>query len=416
MSVATKSISKRISHRSVLLLVLAIFVWSCNSCNPASADRSEYVDGDANSTIHIQPYKKKSLKGTDTMYNALLHLSIKDQCDNYYLKSSYFLEAANYSAAMLYADSLLRLIQNNGLESKYAEFYGKAHFIKGDIFMASNDYNSAFQYYYEGKKNIEVTHDTCMYADYASRLANVCYKQANYLDAAHYFKEVFDDIGHCTYDKFMKFNRQQANLDNVALCYEKYGMNDSAIFYFHHALDYIAENEKQYPNQKKSIEISRGIIYGNLATTYYQTGDQEDAENLFKKSISINTQKGYANGDAQLTQLKLADLYLKTSRLNDAQQVLQQIKTALDTTPSKLQFRQNIEARLDQLQSEYYSHMHNPEVANSYLNAYVTLKDSIEESSKKLVSTDFNKEFENLENKYAYAVLKKNDQKTTLFL
>lgn len=416
MSEQTLPIFKKISHLTASLLLFAIFISSCNLSGSENTDQSEYIDGDANATIHVQPYKKKNLTGADTMYNALPHLTIKDQCDNYYLKSSYFLEAKNYSAAMLYADSLLRLIQNNGLENKYAEFYGKAHFIKGDIFMASNDYNSAFQYYYEGKKNIEQTRDSCMFVDYSSRLANVCYKQANYLDAAHYFKEAFYDVGHCSYDKFMIFNKQQANLDNVALCYAKYGMNDSAIYYYHYALDYISQNEKLYPGQTKSIEISKGIIYGNLATTYYKTGNLEDAETLFKKSISINAQKGYENDDAQLTQLKLADLYLKTDRLKDAQQVLQQIKSALDTTPSKLHFRQNVEARLDKLQSDYYLHKHNPEVANSYLNAYVTLKDSIDESNKKLVSTDFNKEYEILENKYAFAVLKKNDHQTTLYL
>ena len=398
------------------MLLFLMVNWSCNSPSPGDTYQSEYIDSAIINSSNKQPLKEKNTTSVDTMYNALPRITVKDLCNKYYLKSDYFFEKTDYSKAMLYADSLLMIIHNNGLESKSAELYAKAHFIKGDVFMAWNDYNSAFQYYYEGKKNIEQTHDTCMFADYASKLGVVCYKQANYLVAAHYFQEVFNDKAHCYNDLYNKFIRQQASLDNVALCYDKGSMTDSAIQYYHTALDYISKYENQFPDEKKPIETLKGVIYGNLATTYYKTGNLEDAETLFKKSISINIQKGYENNDAELTQLKLADMYLNTGRLNDAKQVLQQIKTSLDTLPAQKQSRQNIEARLYKLQSDYYSHMHNPEVANSYLNAFITLKDSIDQSSKKLVSTDFNKEFENIENRYAFAVLKKNDQLKTLYL
>lgn len=403
---------------TLFVLFFALAHWSCNSPNTENASQPENFDAGVNkiSNSYPQPFKGKDITTIDTVYNGLSRLTSRDLCNKYNLKSTYFFETGEYAKAMQYADSILLVIQNNGLQNKLAVFYGKAHFMKGDIFMTWNDYNSAFQYYYEGKRNIKVTHDTCTYADYASRLGTVCYKQANYLDAAHYYKEVFDDLSHCNDSMYKKFNLQQGNLDNVALCYDKYGMTDSAIYYYLYALDYIGKHESDFPEEKKDIEISRGVIYGNLATTYNKTGKIAAAESLFIKSININTKKGYANGDAQLTELKLADLYLKTARLKDAQQVLQEIKGSLDTLPAERQWRRSIEARMYKLQSDYYTHRHNPEIANSYLNAYITLKDSIDEANKKLVGTDFNKEFENIENKYAFAVLKKNNQQKTLYL
>ncbi len=403
---------------SFCIFLFVLINWSCEQTDADNTTHVENFDGGNNkiSNQNPQPYNGKDIANADTLYNSMPHFTIRELCNKYHLKSSYFYETGDYPKAMLYTDSILMIIQNSGLQNRLAEFYGRAHFMKGDILMKWNDLNSAFQYFYEGKKNIELTHDTCKYIDYASRLGTVCYKQANYLDAAHYFKEVFDDLNGCNDNAYRKFNKQQANLDNVALCYDKHGMADSAIYYYRYALDYIAKHENEFQNEKKSIEIASGVIYGNLATTYYRTGKLDDAETMFKNSININTKKGYANGDAQLTQLKLADLYLKTARLNDARQVLQQIKESVDTLPAKMQFRQNIEARLYKLQSDYYAHMHNPEVANNYLNSYVALKDSIDESNKKLVGTDFNKEFENIENKYAYAVLKRNDREKTWFL
>ena len=407
--------------KSLLIVFLFVIVnWSCTPSGNENIPKSEYTDSNINTINHSysQPLKVSKPLLTDTVYNSLPHATIRELCNKYQLKSTYFFRNKDYSKATLYADSMLMIIQNNGLQNKLAVFYGKAHLIKGDVFMILNDNQNAFQYYYEGKRNIEVTHDTCAYAEYAKKLAGVCYKQANYLDAAHYFREGFNDQSHCSSNVLNKFVFQQGSLDNIALSYDKLGFTDSAIYYYKQALSYIDQHEHELPPGNKIVEISRGVIFGNLATSYYKSGKLEDAETLFKKSILINTKKGYDNADAQLTQLKLADLYLKTKRLNEAKQVLEEIKTSLDTLPGNntQKRRQGIEARLYKLQSDYYSHMHNPEVANNYLNAYIALKDSIDESNKKLLGIDFNKEFENIENKYAYAVLKRNDQEKTLSL
>ncbi len=394
---------------------LIIFLLSCGPSNSDTTSVPEINSSVSGKTESIVA-KPHNTDVPDTVYGNVPHSTARELCEKYQLKANYYLETGNNSRAMMYADSLLQTIQNNALQYKLAILYGRAHFIKGDIFLSLGDNNSAFQNYYEGRKEVEPTHDTCAYADYTSKLGSASYRQANYLVAARYFKQCIGEFDRCNNDAFRKFLNQQGNLDNTGLCYDKYGMTDSAIFYYEAALDYISHHEHEFPGEQKSVETCRGIVFGNLATTYVRLGKLKEAEDLFKRSITINIKKGYANGDAQLTQLKLADLYLKTARLADAQQVLKNIKGALDSLPTQKDWRQNIEARLYKLQSEYYDHLHNPEIAHNYLNAYVALKDSIDDTHKKLVNTDFNREFENIENKYAFAVLRKNNERKTIYL
>src|ERR1700761_1631593 len=81
---------------------LCLFVLACGSCNsptPPNTDQSEYFDGSGNKITgsNPHPFAAKGIINVDTMYSSLPHLTNRDLCNKYLLKSNYCFEAHNYS-------------------------------------------------------------------------------------------------------------------------------------------------------------------------------------------------------------------------------------------------------------------------------------------------------------------------------
>ncbi len=349
-------------------------------------------------------------KITDSIYYSSPHPTIEDLCDKYLLKSYY--SQPNYSRQEQYADSALWIIRNNELENRYTSLYGRAYLYKGKALLQLREYNEAYACYYEGIKVIQSTHDTLQFSQFSGRLGTVCYEQGDYLHAVNYFRECFQEKLKYQTGKndFLRFREQQGNLDNIGLCYSKSGMPDSAIYYFYKALDYINTYGPQLSSVsevKEFIDVEQGVIYGNLGTAYFNKGDFKTAETFYNKTISINKREGMEISDAHLTQLKLAELYLKTSRLDEANALLQHYRATID---SGRRSDKHLATKWYKLEADYYNLMQQPDKAGSYLNIYTKQTDSITAANKKFVSIDFNKAYEDINQQDSFLTLKKENE------
>lgn len=401
----------RLLYPSALLYIILLSAGCQSHETSQTGSSSPQLRQLVNEVDQVYAPNATGIQTIDSIYRSLRKPTAEDMCDQYLLKSYH--THLNALSEELYADSVILIIRQKGLENSLGLLYGKAYLCKGEALMNQKKYNDAYRCYYEGIKLIQQTHDTFQFDKFNDDLGMICYRQGDYIHAAKYFKEcVSEEAGYGkVHGSFYNFERIQANLDNAGLCYDKLGMTDTAINYYDKALDYITSLENNFKKRKDAagtIEMAKGVIYGNLATAEVNKGDFKDAETLFRKSIQINIQKKYDSTDAWLTQLKLAGLYMQTSRLKEAAGVLDTLK--MECNNGRADPYGNVEIKWYKLESDYCNLSGQPQKAFVYLNTYITHKDSAEAVNKKLASIDFNKVFEDIKQENSYATLKKEDE------
>lgn len=405
------------------MLLLLLGIPSCHSPSTGTISHSTYFDQAIGKADSIAPdHKDRAFAFLDSVYNAFPNPRPEDLYKKYDYKRHYFYETRkDYPRAMLYVDSQLWVLRNNAYpsgqsndtdEREFRKDQGMAFFSKGDVLLAEKKYNDAFLYYFQGMRIIEKTQDTCVFGEYAGRLGLICYRQARYREAMAYFKEAFDNLSHCTEkDAFTKFVYQQGHLDNIALCYARSGMPDSAMYYYDSALRYIRLNGRNFlynGSHNRFIETANGVIYGNQADAWYEKGDTGMAENLYLESIRINSQKEHASEDAQFTRIKLVGLYLAGRRFEAARGELDQLRHVLDSLPDK-----DVELRWLQLAGRYNDSIGETRAAYTALQAYLKLKDSLDAGNK---PADVNGELQHIAHEYELNLLKKRDELKTVYL
>ena len=277
-------------------------------------------------------------------------LTIQDEMNYYsYCNTIYMKDLKDYDKSIELADTMIWLLEKSGQLKNLPIRHVQAYNIKADAFMAKGLYNEAYDCYFKAKTLARDNADSCSFSTYSHSLGMVLYRQQKYLEAARYFKQAFDEAQLCV-DDFTYFYLRQELLDNVGLCYGRAHKYDSATIYYHYALDYIQKNFNRFPNKSPNVyEAARAVVLGNLADVYVSQGNYDTAKALLKMSIAVNLQKGYTNGDAELDQIKLADIYVLTGDDTALIRLLHDIKSELDTIPSK-----PVEINWNKLMWHYY--------------------------------------------------------------
>jgi signal transduction histidine kinase len=286
----------------------------------------------------------------------------------------------------------------------------QAHNMKADGLFAKGMYNESYDEYFKAKKLAKDNLDNCSLSKYTHSLGMALYKQERFVDAASQFKESLKESAECP-NKFIFFYHKQELLDNIGLCYYKANMYDSALVYYGKALAFIDSNYMRHGKNAATYISARAVVYGNLADIYIVQKKYDTAERLLKKSIATNLQKGYTNNDAIITQVKLADLYSKSGKMDTMKELLGYIKAELDSIPDK-----QVEQYWNKLMWRYYDSKKDSLQAYKYLFTYQTLKDSIQAGQKALVSSDIIGRIRNLERQYQIAELNKYNQRKKLYL
>ncbi|WP_152266444.1 tetratricopeptide repeat-containing sensor histidine kinase [Agriterribacter humi] len=337
----------------------------------------------------------------------------------------YYTERRDYARSLIYSDSMLMIVKQLKHKKGYLYWYSTALSYKADDLHALKRYNEAFGFYFLAREAIFKTGDSCLFTTYSARLGLVAYNHKRYAEAAEYFREAFEQQANCNFNndpnkEHTIFANQQANLDNIGLCYSRQNMHDSAVYYFDSALNYInlnAHKAFRYNAQNQKIldtifiATAKAVIYGNLAKDLMEIGNDSAAERLLKASIRNNSLPGRAPEDVSWSLSKLADLYVRNNRLKEAGETLRSLKMGLDSFPNP-----EVLKRWNLLQSQIAGKNNDFRKASSYLTRYTEIKDSMDILERGILAPDINKELGYLKNEYELYALQKEDELKTIYL
>jgi two-component system sensor histidine kinase VicK len=312
--------------------------------------------------------------------------------------------------ALAYANSMLAIAKKSVSRKDFESNYVEANMALGDAYFSMQKYNDAYRHYFEGFKIGKNYLNNGALSDYSYRMGMILYKMGHYRLAAGYFKESYR-FSFPTRDKFADFYRNQEVLDNIALSYKHNGDLDSAMFYFAKALQYINQNGPQYKDRPKMIDMARGVVYGNQAEVLILKGDTKGATVLLKKSIAINLQKGNDNSDAELAEIKLAQIYYDTNNNGDLKNLLSDLRIQLDSVKNE-----DAEADWNRLMSGYYLRKSDFKTSGAYLQTYLMERDSGIKKLNLLKESDVNQQLDSFEKQYLIDNLKGRDKMERRYL
>ncbi|RZL49035.1 MAG: sensor histidine kinase [Pedobacter sp.] len=393
-------------------LYFSVFILSCSHFKEDGKAHPEYFD----EVIKIGEQKLRisyeiADKYLDSAYNAFPNASNFDQYRKYKLKSEFLnISFHNYSLALTNIDSAIMMLEQNN--PKTDNFLAEAYILKGNILVNQNNFDDAFKYFFLAKSVNEKNKDLRQIAYSNSSLANVLYQQQKYKEAIKYYRETVEISKRIQIEtKQNTFITQQQHLNNIALCYEKLNMLDSAKNAYLIAIKFVSDAETNVkPANRDYYNMAKGIMYGNLGSTYYKLKDYTNSELAYKKSLQLN--KGDEQ-DAFFTKIKLATLYLTINRDAEALVLINEIKTLFE---EKNRPYLPVDLRLRELSWKYYDKIGNTYQAYHNFKDYHQLKDSIDLASISLSKKDFNKEFIKLAQASEIESLKKQDEIKTVYL
>ncbi len=222
--------------------------------------------------------------------------------------------------------------------------------VRGKWYLEQGYTDEAFHQFYRGSRWLDTTGKRCTDFIYYQAMANMQFRQEDYKGALPFYKRALEVLDGCEEIGAEWYVRTQGNLDNIGICYERMGYPDTAILYYDSALAFIEST----PFETTDTALDRraiGIIKGNRGGARALAGDYAGAEEDLLNSIALNSVKGGEYMDARITEIKLAHLYLNTSRPDSAGQILNRLlKNPL------IQRNSLASMRLYSLYSEYLTH------------------------------------------------------------
>jgi len=408
--------SKKIPRSIKLGVVLffALFFGACNYNNKDDGNYSKQFKVIFDAISNYRQLTGHQLADTRYLDSAFKQIKNPYTNDKFRFYGFHFVHERkvnhNSQKALAYADSMLAIAKQSVTPHQYQVNYAEANFALGDAYFDLSQFSNAYKCFYQGYHMGKRLLNNQILAEYTYRMGMVTFKQAHYLDAARYFKLSYTQSRAYKND-FRTFYQWQEVLDNIGESYKNAGETDSATAYFKKALEYIDANNTRFSKVAGMLETARGVVYGNQGDMALITGNYALAGQLLKKSIAINLKKGNDNKDAQLTEIKLARLYLKLNRQKDLYLLLKNLRAQLDSLPNN-----NAETGWNYLMSEYCRQKNDNKLALNYLKKYSAQKDSLIKLAYSLKRTDVTTQQANYDKQSEIDSLKGNNKRQLIFI
>jgi len=375
---------------------------SCTKSNQSDTEFNKDFKSIADSADHLFGKNKfeQSLHYLDSASRKISHLSPTEQLHVYSMHYVYHSKVKhNNEQALQYADSMIIAAGNISNKQRYTAALSDANFARGDALFELGRFNESYASHYKGYLLAANNLDSCTVSSYTYRMGMITYKQGNYKLSANYFKQSLKLNTSCAVD-FVNFFRRQEVIDNVGLAYRNQNKLDSAAYYFDAVLQYINANADKYPERAGIIEVARAVAYGNKADVLGVREQYPEAIALLKKGIATNLKKGNDNHDAQKSEIKLAEFYLKLNEDDLVLPLLNEIRSQLDSLPAA-----DIETKWAQLMAKFYQKKNDMAKAFAYIEKSDLIKDSLTAKSRVLKESNVNEQLGNLQKQSQIAAL-----------
>lgn len=286
-----------------------------------------------------------------------------------------------------YADSALAYFAIDDRKNKLPNQYYKALLCKGEACVFLKQYNTALKYYYRARQILN--NGNCQDGYLSVKMAGIYYKQKNYRLAAKLWSSSYNLILQCGDENaFQKqFYTLQGVLNNSGISYQRIGMLDSARYFYLKDLELIGRAEAS------GIDVSsaRVVVYDNLGGLALTGNDLPAARRYLLKSVGMPLTE--RDGIKIPPYIKLADLYTRTGETAKARNAFEQSKQRL-----ALYTVQNLDQAVlwNKLYAQFLFKQGQVVQAYNYQNAYMSLKDSVDDVSVNLYRLDVNRELNSL--------------------
>ncbi|MDD2793469.1 MAG: tetratricopeptide repeat-containing sensor histidine kinase [Sediminibacterium sp.] len=399
------SVIQKITYAFLLTSGLHLF-FSCNEGRHARMNHEGYLDS-FSQTADMNFYDSNRYQNRlDSVFHALKNPGVRDHWTRLQKKQAYHrIRAKNGASAMLYADSMVLLMEKYRDDKLYNDILIKTMLYKGDAYLMQNNYLHAFNWYHKVRELLLPETDPVIYSEYVNRLALANYHQGEYREAVKYFSMALPYLKKADSKRLNVFANFQGTLDNIGISYVKAGMFDSAANYFQQALKYITDHVPAFPEEKKFISICKAVVYGNLADVAIAKGNWSNAETLLKESIRINDNPDNAPVDAALCRIKLAKVYLHRSQFDQAEQVLKEAEEV-----NRLFAYEELLKGILQVRTKLASLQNNPAAAFEYLSRYEQVRDSVAALKVKATSPYVQQLLDNNEMEFRMKSLQKENK------
>ncbi|MFW0718230.1 ATP-binding protein [Pedobacter sp. N23S346] len=408
-------------HKILISLIILCYFASCNrkpsqQTDPGLSNQAKQILGKVD-TMRRYKMSDQAINYLDSTYHTIKNPSVKDLFERLNVKFMHYRTTKEDAAKTnLYADSMLALLNN--WQNQYKLEYIDALFAKGDATLMNKQSNTAFHYYYKAQYFAAKNLDKCHAYGFTYRLGEVRYKQKQYQQAIHFFKQAYHDSEKCN-DKQTLYNTYLSKnnyLNSIGICYELIGKLDSATLYYKKAVNLINQYPQMHQLKEDYILTSMGIVYGNLGGVYAKLGQYDQAEYYLKKSIAINDRPEFDEVDALTAKIKLAKLYLNFNHLQKTDRVLKGLRRKLAVKYSEKAMPIETQLKLYQLEWMYYDKTGNIPKAYANLQLYYNKQDSFNKASLALKASDIDMFFKNNEQQYKLNSLSEEKEKQQNYL
>jgi signal transduction histidine kinase len=333
----------------------------------------------------------------------------------YSVKKVIYQNAGNEDGFLLYTDSAIQFIEKNKLTISGAELYSGLLLSKASILFNKHQPDAANALFFKVQEFSRLNNTLASQYSIAEQLAYIAYQQKNYGLALQSFKETWQL--QTSIKPYTDVYVTAQLINNVALCFDKLGKIDSAMWYYQFAIDVLEQHKEKLFNNVTiessiaSANKSKGVVLGNMAHLMYKKGNIDTAIILSKQSIAINTKGCCEQRDAQLVQMRLIDMYADKKMFDSMFIELHAIRNALDTMPN-LQPELNYQRQM----AKYFEVMNEPQKAFSYFKRFTIMKDSLNALEQKDAESDIVKDLQIKQQEADLSLLKKTNQLSKLYL
>ncbi|QQL50218.1 tetratricopeptide repeat-containing sensor histidine kinase [Mucilaginibacter ginkgonis] len=390
-------------------ITLSFFLPSCKK-SPKKFDDSKWENAlKVAETFELKDYPKAILY-LDSAYYSIENPGKLTQYQRFNFLRKCHHRQKLYSKAVTLCDSAINVLPKNAAN---AVFLAEVLLEKGDMLLLLKRYSEAYKSYYNGLSVIEALNTfnaKKLKSSFYSRLADISYGQNKYVNAINWHKKTLNTILKFS-DKDSSYYRLQGTFNNIGLCYLFLNKPDSALAYFKGAVHWNNIGYLKKKLNRKDYIIAKGVIAGNIGSVQFRNGKVDSAEYYFKESIRLNRIPGYAVEDALITERKLADLYLSKRNFKNTAALIKDIQSSgvkLSNATDRLDFLK-LKIRFAQAQKRFTD-------VSSLYRSYESLKDSIFNSKRLYLSTNFETEFARLANINELRSVEKEDLIKTIAL
>jgi tetratricopeptide (TPR) repeat protein len=282
----------------------------------------------------------------------------------------YLFSYQRYDSSMIYADSMMAILERNPNMPDYANLLAQTRSAKGDAYYYSGRFREAFNWYDLNSYSDVEGATPAFNAAHNFRIAMTMYRTERFAQAARYFKRSFVLYDSSGASNMEEYYRVQQVLNDIGLSYYKAGNYDSALVYYTTTLQYIHRHEKAYSNKRKMWDYAAAVVYDNLGSLYTNTNRPDSALHAFKTSLALS--KEYPRDHFHI-HTKLAKLYTGQHQYDMAKAELDSANKILEE--GSLQ-EPNYMYDYQQAAWLYYNNTGNYQKASLHLHAYQQLKDT----------------------------------------